>query len=84
VTDSVDRYMKRRRAAALFVRNADVPGHTITTGMDWGKAFRSRPGSADYKAYCTCGWESSGWHYGEMEAFASAERHVRAALKEAL
>lgn len=80
--DSVARYLKRRLAAAEYVRASRVPGHEVTAEMDWGKAFRSRPGSADWKAHCSCGWSSSEYQYGEMEALASAERHVRTAAKE--
>lgn len=80
-TDDVDRYLKRRRKAAEFVRTANVPGHAVHADMSYGKAFASRPGSADWKAHCECGWSSSAWQYGEMESLASAERHIKAAAK---
>lgn len=69
-------YSTKRRAAAERVRGARVPGHAVTAEKDYGKSFRSRPGSADWKAQCECGWVSSGWHYGEDDALASAERHL--------
>lgn len=77
--DDVARYLQRRRAAADFVRNAQIPGHVVTAEQDWGKAFRSRPGSDDWKARCSCGWESSAYQHGETEALASAARHLRTA-----
>jgi hypothetical protein len=75
---SIESYLARRRAAADRVRQASVPGHEVTAEKDWAKAFASRPGSDDWKAHCTCGWASSGWHHGEVEALASADRHLRA------
>lgn len=81
--DSIGRYLTRRRAAAEFVENSRVPGHEVTARIHYDKAFASRPGSADWKAHCSCGWSSSGWHYGEMESLASAARHIRAAAEEA-
>jgi hypothetical protein len=74
---SIGTYLDRRRRNADIVRNAQVVGHAVIAEQDWGKSFRSRPGSADWKAHCECGWSSSAWHYGETEALASALPHIK-------
>lgn len=79
--DAADRHVARRTKAAKEVGRARVPGHEVGAHRSYDKSFRSRPGSADFKAYCSCGWESSGWHYGATDALASALRHIRAARK---
>lgn len=73
----VHRYLKRRRAEARFVRESKLEGHSVVAKQDMGKFFRSRPGSANWKAHCDCGWTSSTYHYGETEALASAARHIK-------
>jgi len=81
--DTVGVYLKRRQAHAEYVARSSVPGHAVHAEKDWHHAFAARNGSPDYKAHCSCGWSSSGWHYGETEALASAYRHVRAAIRAA-
>jgi hypothetical protein len=78
--DAGYRRFKARVARDLaFVRAHESDAHRVTADKDWGKSFRSRPGSADYKAHCTCGWTSSRWYYDEEQAVAGAARHLREA-----
>lgn len=50
--------------------------HTNRPRKDYGKSFRSRPGSADWRAGCSCGWQSSGYYYGRSEAEKAFTRHL--------
>lgn len=76
-SDAVFAYVARHRQQAEFARTAEVPGHHVAAAKDWGKAFASRPGSADWRASCTCGWEPKTTYYGEIEAMAAAGRHLQ-------
>jgi hypothetical protein len=73
------RHRERRLAEYARIRALSTPEHTVSVDKDWGKAFRSRPGSADWLAQCSCGWQSSRHYYGETEAWLGAERHLRRA-----
>lgn len=55
--------------------------HTITIERDWSKAFRSRPGSADFRVSCSCGWTYSGFAYGPKDGEEIGARHIRRARK---
>lgn len=79
MTDTVYRYVARHKAQADYARSADIPGHQVTATMDYRKMFASRPGSADWRASCSCGWEPKTYYYGEFEAMAACGRHLRKA-----
>ena len=70
-------HRERRLAEQARIRALSTPEHKIDATKDWNKAFRSRPGSADWRAVCSCGWQSSAYYYGEDLALAGAERHLR-------
>lgn len=56
----------------------DLATHVNQSYQDMGKFFRSRPGSADYRAACSCGWVGSTWYY-KSETDAAFKRHAKRA-----
>ena len=80
-TDAAFVYVQRHRKQAEFARTAQVEGHSVSAGMDWAKAFASRPGSADWKASCTCGWGPKTHYYGDTEALAACGRHLQDVIR---
>lgn len=86
MSDSVrraKRALDRDAREAAWAKEQDIDGHAIDVDHSYGKFFRSRPGSADWKPSCSCGWVSSQWCYGEQDAWARAAWHLRKILREA-
>jgi hypothetical protein len=82
MSDATFAYVRKHEGQAQFARETDVPGHNVDTGRDMDKFFRSRPGSADHRAWCSCGWAPKITYYGEMEALAACGRHLKAVLRQ--
>ena len=74
-------HRERRLAQEAAMRALSTPEHKLDAEKDWSKAFRSRPGSADWRATCSCGWQSSGYYYSEGQALEGAVRHLKRAAR---
>ena len=61
----------------MAAKTIERSGHRVSWEKDYAKAFRSRPGSADWQVKCSCGWVYSSHAYGPSHAAEVAERHLR-------
>lgn len=81
--DSPEQEWRYREAARRQQVEMAREEHHDRSYKDYGKSFRSRPGSADWRARCSCGWEGKVWYYGKSAARAGWDRHLTKVMREA-